>query len=342
MGRSFFIGTGEEKTVKKRDRRRRKWALWGLLLGACWMVATPFGRWLAKPETAALITYLETGRVVKLQLTPPEPEETEPVPAGTLPGETAPEKPVFAPEELQGLAFTAAWDCSVDPEAMALSPLQWDLTQPGPRVLILHSHTTESYTQTPREGYVPTAPWRTLDPEQNMLRVGQALREALEELGIEAVLATTVHDYPDYNSAYIRSRETVQAHLQAYPGVQLVLDLHRDASDGSSGSQLSTALPLEGRSTARLMLVVGSDAGGRVHPDWEENMALAVKLQLQLERLCPGITRPIQLRTERFNQDLLPGMLLVEVGAAGDTLREALAAVEVLAQAIGELALGTG
>jgi hypothetical protein len=46
-------------------------------------------------------------------------------------------------------------------------------------------------------------------------------------------------------------------------------------------------------------------------------------------------------RTERFNQDLSTGALLVEVGAAGDTLEEALVTVEALAEAIFSLALGT-
>ena len=65
------------------------------------------------------------------------------------------------------------------------------------------------------------------------------------------------------------------------------------------------------------------------------------ELQHQLEVLCPGICRYISLRPERFNQDLSPGMMLIEVGAAGNTLEEALAAAEILAQAIGSLAKGT-
>ena len=65
-----------------------------------------------------------------------------------------------------------------------------------------------------------------------------------------------------------------------------------------------------------LMMVVGSNAGGRTHPDWKQNMALAAKLHAQLEKRFPGICRPISFRTERFNQDLSPGALLIEVGAA--------------------------
>ena len=89
------------------------------------------------------------------------------------------------------------------------------------------------------------------------------------------------------------------------------------------------------------MLVVGSDAGGLSHPHWQENMALAVKLHAQLEKNCPGICRPISFRSQCFNQDLSPGALLVEVGAAGNTRAEALLATEQLAQGILALAHGT-
>jgi len=104
---------------------------------------------------------------------------------------------------------------------------------------------------------------------------------------------------------------------------------------------LHTIAAARGQSVAQLMLVVGSDAGGLYHPNWEENLSLALKLQHQLEAICPGICRYISLRSERFNQDLMPGMVLVEVGAAGNTLDEALAAMEILAQAIENLAKGT-
>ena len=51
--------------------------------------------------------------------------------------------------------------------------------------------------------------------------------------------------------------------------------------------------------------------------------------------------RPLNLRAQRFNQDLSAGALLVEVGAAGNTREEALAAAELLAEAVAQLAEGT-
>ena len=92
---------------------------------------------------------------------------------------------------------------------------------------------------------------------------------------------------------------------------------------------------------AFLWKMLRTNAAGLSHDRWEENLALALKLQVQMERLVPGICRNVNLRAQRFNHDLSAGTLLVEVGAAGNTRQEALTAVEVLAQAIVELARGT-
>jgi hypothetical protein len=50
----------------------------------------------------------------------------------------------------------------------------------------------------------------------------------------------------------------------------------------------------------------------------------------------------VNLRRERFNQDLGPGALLIEVGAAGNSRAEALAAAEILAEGIIALWEGSG
>ena len=89
------------------------------------------------------------------------------------------------------------------------------------------------------------------------------------------------------------------------------------------------------------MLVVGTNVSRQSHENWQRNLSLALKLHVVLERSYPGIMRPLNLRTQRFNQDLSPGALLVEVGAAGNTHEEARRAAEQLAHAIVALAKGT-
>ena len=299
----------------------------------------PLARIVSYPKAAAMLIYLETGRVLK----PAQPIET--VQDMETTEAWQPTKPAdvgisFDKEDADLVQVSNFCPYTVDIPALLMTDLRWDLTQAQPKVLILHSHATESYTQTAEYSYTPSSAYRTLDTQCNMVRVGQALQQALEAKGIAVIHDPTLHDHPSYNDAYINSRKTAGAWLKQHPSISLVIDLHRDASDTSAG-QLDTLAVVDGKDAAQLMLVVGSNAGGRNHPHWEENMALAAKLHAQLEKRFPGICRPISFRTERFNQDLSAGALLIEVGTAGDTLEEALVAAEALAEGIADLALGT-
>lgn len=300
-------------------------------------------RFLTRPDVASFLLYLETGRIIRVQ--PPEappPADTQP---GFSPSESAaaqPEPlPCFGPGDADSVAVHNSSQYPYDLNRLLSQPLQWDLTEGGPAVLILHTHATESYTQTPDAAYKPSSDYRTLDEAYNMLGIGDRLATLLEAGGIQVLHDRTLHDYPDYTGAYSAARSTIRRYLKEYPSIRMVLDLHRDASDTDSKTQLKTAVTLDGKDTARLMMVVGTDANGLSHPKWQENMALAVKLHAALERQAPGLCRPISFRAQRFNQDLSLGAMLIEVGAAGDTFAEALAATEQLAQGILTLARGT-
>ena len=167
-----------------------------------------------------------------------------------------------------------------------------------------------------------------------MLSLGAALEAALEVRGIPVLRDEALHDYPSYNDSYISSRKSAQAYLDEYPSLCLVLDLHRDASSGKQ--QLRPLVQMAGGAAAKIMLVVGTDRGNRIHPNWQKNFSLALRLQTLLERASPGITRPINIRSQRFNQDLSPGCLLVEVGAAGNSLDEAIYSARLFAVGFAE------
>ena len=232
--------------------------------------------------------------------------------------------------------------CSYRPDAeeLLLQPLQWQLRGETPTVLIIHTHGSESYTPQPGQDYAQSGDYRTLDRDYNVIALGDRLAALLEEAGIRVIHDRSLHDYPSYNSAYDHSRSAAQDYLQRYPGIRLVLDLHRDAVLLSNGSQYAPAVTAAGDRVARLMLVVGTDGSGMHHPHWQENLAAALKLQALLERQVPGITRPTILRAQRFNHDLSAGAMIVEIGAAGNTLQQAMAAVPYLAEAI--IALSSG
>lgn len=290
-------------------------------------VFAPVGRALEQPGTASFLLYLHTGRVVRSL-----PVREEAPPPQTAPIRSGP--PVFREEDLGLLSIDDEPGCQPDAEALLTAPLDLDLTGQGPKVLILHTHTTESYRQSGQR-YEETSPYRTLDPGHNMTALGALVAEELEAAGIGVLHDTDFHDYPSYNGAYSHAAAAIRDYLAAYPTISLILDLHRDAADTPTG-QMATSCRIDGESAAQLMFVLGTDARLK-HPDWERNLSLALKLQVLLEKENPGICRDLQLSKNRYNQHFGPATLLVEIGAAGNTLAEAKPAAEALAKAIAEL-----
>ena len=132
----------------------------------------------------------------------------------------------------------------------------------------------------------------------------------------------------------------VEDTLAEYPSITTVIDVHRDSILTDDGRAYKTSCTINGEETAQLMLVVGTDDGGLYHPDWQENLSNALKLQALLNRSAPGLCRDLDLRTERFNQHETPGSLLVEVGASGNTLAEALRSARILGNALVKLIRG--
>ena len=302
--------------------------------------------YLTDPKVVAFLIYAETGRDVRFA--PEEPDRAPTVTASFPEPEIAyaSESPPPVPPPLPSFRDLSLVDmtylCPYRPELLPLlsRPIEWDLASGAPTVLIFHTHTTESYERSGAD-YQESAPYRTTDERYNMLSIGQRIQSTLEDSGIVTIHDRSFHDYPNYNGCYGRSRKSTVQYLKEYPSLRLILDLHRDACDSADG-QLRTLAQVKGQDSAQLMLVVGSNAGGQSHKRWQENLSLALQLQAQLETQCPGIVRPISFRSQRFNQDLSPGSLLIEVGGAGNSHQEALLAADQLAQAIIALCRGTG
>ena len=301
------------------------------------------GAALAEPTIASWLIYLETGRNVRFS---PSLEDKEvfsmesATPDFAARPQNLTELPHFTGAD--GTAVDIKYNCTYRPdvEKLITQPLSWDLTKSEPTVLILHTHATESYTKSPGEQYKETSDYRTLDENYNMISLGAYLAELLEAGGVGVVHDRTLHDYPSYNGSYNHARKSIAAYLEEYPSIQLVLDLHRDAS-GDGRNQMKTRAEVDGQKSAQIMLVVGTSGSGLKHPNWEQNLALGLKLHSQLERTAPGITRYVNLRAQRFNQDMSPGCLIVEIGAAGNTHAEAMVATQVLAESILALAEGS-
>ena len=297
---------------------------------------------LATPEAAGVILFLESGRVVRPAEPKQQQQSTQPTAApetvSQVPQETQPAAlAVFAPSDEAFVEVNNYSGKTADVKELLQKPLNWQLQQQEPTVLILHSHGTESYTKT--EDYKETTKYRTRDSDYNVVSVGARLAQVLEAGGVRVIHDTVMHDESSYNNSYNHARASTKEYLEKYPSVSLVLDIHRDAVENKNGEQVKFTAKTEKGTSAQLMLVVGTNARLK-HTDWPENMALAVKLHALLEKNYPGICRPISFRAQRFNQDLSPGALIVEVGTAGNDRQEALLAAEILGETILSMAQG--
>ena len=302
-----------------------------LRLGGGLVSASSHSLRLPEAVRTALLRWPQGGisaAAVQVEPTPPVQNPTAPAPA-----------PVFTAADLELVTMRYASGCKYRPdlETLIRAPLRWDLDCGEPTVLIVHTHGSESYTKVSGQKYSECGNFRTRNTDYNLVAVGALLAQRLEAAGIRVIHDRTLHDDPSYNAAYSSARKSVQRYLEEYPSIQLVLDLHRDAATYADGTQYATSVTVDGEKIAQLMLVMGTDSSGLHYPNWQENLSVSLKLLAQLEKLAPKITRTTTLRSSRYNQDLHPAMLLVEVGSAGNTLAQAKAAVQILADAIIQL-----
>lgn len=206
----------------------------------------------------------------------------------------------------------------------------------GPQVLIVHTHGSESYTPDAAFPYTPTENERTTDTRYNVVRVGDELQKVLEENGVQAMHIRDIFDSPAYSGSYDRSLAAIEDALAANPTIKIVIDVHRDSILTDDGTAYKTSCTIDGEEMAQLMFVVGTDEGGLYHPDWQQNLNYVTGLQYQLNRAYPGLMRPVNLRTQRFNQHASPGSMLIEVGSSGNTMPEALAAIRLFGQTLAD------
>ena len=220
----------------------------------------------------------------------------------------------------------------IDAEAIVQGGTSLRLVADAPQILIIHTHSSEAYTPAGLDRYEPSDSTRTEDLEHNIVRVGDELTRLLEQQGLHVIHDRGVYDYPSYTGSYARSGAAVEQILRENPSISVVLDVHRDAL-GADGVIYKTVAEENGTCASQAMLLVGTDESGLEHPNWRENLSLALYLQSAIAAVYPTLMRPVALVPQRYNQQLCTGMLILEVGSNGNTMQEALAAVRLFAAA---------
>ncbi len=242
---------------------------------------------------------------------------------------------------------TTKYTIDVEEARNAHFPSQTKVSGEEPLVLVLHTHGTESYFEDKlnlsafAEGEIKgyflqgETTFRTDDPSKSVVQVGKVFSETLIAEGIPTIHSTIMHDKDDFNDAYANSAATVQKMLKEYPSIQYVIDLHRD-SVVRGDSYVKSLTKIENTPSAQVMAVVGTNQNGK-HPNWKQNLIVAVGLKDTMDTLYPSLARSLYLRTSRFNQEFLPGCILLEVGSCGNTLEEAETAARFSAKAFAHM-----
>lgn len=206
-----------------------------------------------------------------------------------------------------------------------------------PQILIYHSHSQEEFSDS-RPGV----------QEDTIVGVGAYLAKLLtEQYGYVVYHDKTQYDVVDgvldRNEAYNYAAEGVEAILEQYPSIEVVIDLHRDGVD----EDVHLVTEVNGKPTAQIMFVNGisktslqGDIDYLENPYIQDNLAFSLKMQLRAEAYYPEFTRRIMIKAYRYNMHYRARSLLVETGAQTNTLQEAKNAMEPLAVMLNEVLSG--
>lgn len=196
-----------------------------------------------------------------------------------------------------------------------------------PKVIIYHTHSTESYMPYSESNYHREA-------EEGTVRdVGNVLESELKKKGINVVHDKTIHDRPSYNESYGRSLNTVQALMKKYPTAEYIIDLHRDAA--ASSAKEGKVMKIDGTRVAKFSLVVG-----RGNENYVELYSFAKKVSQTAEKLHKGFGGAIIEKEYRYNGFVSNKAILLEIGNNKNTIEECRATARYFSEVMAEIING--
>lgn len=209
-----------------------------------------------------------------------------------------------------------------------------DITVNKENILIYHTHSCESYTASKKYQYTQTGTFRTTDKKYSVIRVGDELELQLKGYGYNVIHDEEYHDYPSYSGSYSNSLKTITKLLEENENTDIVIDIHRDAIGNYT---YAPTVKIGDEYVAQLMFVIGGNGSSVTHENWQQNLKFAIKVQEKANELYPGLFKPIILRYSAYNQQVAKAATIIEVGATGNTLEQALTSMKYLAKVLDEV-----
>jgi stage II sporulation protein P len=224
-------------------------------------------------------------------------------------------------------------DPKVPPRSPSAKPEPAPLNGGLPLVGIYHTHDWESYisefpglqVKHPRD----LEKIQSFDHRQRtVVDLGKHLATLLSQQGVVTVHSEQRHQRLNYENAYLLSRTTAEQILKDQPSTRVLIDIHRDAAP-----DFTPVVQVKGQEVAQIRCVIG-----QAYPGWERNKALCQRLMDWLGERFPGLPLPVLVKAdERYNQDVLPGAILLEIGSATNGYDQADRAIGLLAEGLSAL-----
>ena len=209
-----------------------------------------------------------------------------------------------------------------DESARAAFAAYAEKTSGGKKLVAMYStHSDESYV----DGDGTSSKWKGA----GIYDVGDSLKEALEQRGIEAVYSKDTF-LPHDADAYNRSRRTAEELLKKNPDA--LLDIHRDAVPAE---QYETKV--DGQNISKVRLFVG-----RNNQNSAENKAFARQIKKAADEKYPGLIKDIYIGKGNYNQELYPHALLLEFGTHEIEKEKAQEAAGYMARVLDDVLYGGG
>jgi stage II sporulation protein P len=202
-----------------------------------------------------------------------------------------------------------------------------------PQILIYHTHSQEAFADS-----------KSGSEDDTVVGVGERLADILENTyGIKVIHDTTKYDIVDgqvdRSYAYNVVAEKVPTILKKNPSIEVLIDLHRD--EGSK-----RAVTINGVKMAQVMFFNGLSRNSHgpieylYNPNLENNLAFSLQMKIKADEIFPNFTKKIYLKGLRYNLNLKPKSLLIELGTNQNTVEEAKNAMEPLAKILYEVLTG--
>lgn len=193
----------------------------------------------------------------------------------------------------------------------------------NPKVYIYNSHQTEGYS-------MPFVSDYSITP--TVVLASYILKDYLNDFGIDSyVEKRSIKSYLDkknlcYYYCYDASRYYMMDAKKEYD-FEYYIDLHRD-----SAKKKSTLYQDGKKKYARIMFVVGLN-----HASSSKNLKFVESINSIINKKYKGLSRGIYKRDDvRFNQDVSPHAILLELGGVDNTLEEINNTLEVFAEVLNE------